>query len=109
MPFALRTALNLGSQVGWLGACFFLGAISMGVALPSSPGMVGTFQLASIWTLVAMGIQETTAESFAIIIHGLQYIPVTLTGIIYLYMQNFTLREVRSSAQSTRAGMEETK
>lgn len=109
--YAFRSpdGLNLGSQVGWLGACFFLGAISMGVALPSSPGMVGTFQLASIWTLVAMGIQETTAESFAIIIHGLQYIPITLTGIIYLYVQNFTLREVRSSAQSTQAGLEETK
>ncbi len=95
-----------GIQIGLLGGMFILGAIALGVLIPSSPGFVGTFQIACITALTAMGVESATAESFAIVIHIMQFIPITLVGIIYLYAQNFTLRDIQTGGQAAQAELE---
>lgn len=96
----------VGSQAGVLGSIFVLVAIALGVMIPSSPGFVGVYELAAITSLVAIGVAKSTAESYAILVHAVQFVPVTLIGILYLYLQNFTLKEIRAGGENTQTELE---
>jgi len=102
---------NLGWQVGPFGGVFVLVAIALGIMIPSGPGFVGTFELACIMALVGLGVDKSTAESYAIVVHASQFIPISLVGIVYLYVQNFSFREIKAggeTAQEEMAGAEST-
>ncbi|MFH1137483.1 MAG: lysylphosphatidylglycerol synthase transmembrane domain-containing protein [Pseudomonadota bacterium] len=101
--FSLPGGSNLGLLSGPWGALFLLGAIALGVMIPSSPGFVGAFEWACITALAALGADRPSAESYAIAIHAAQFIPITLAGIIYLYVQNFSFREIRSGGGKAKA------
>jgi len=87
---------GMGGQVGFLGSVFVLVAIALGVMIPSSPGFVGPYEFACIMALTALGVDTAGAESYALVSHAAQFIPITLIGLVYLYIENFSLREVRS-------------
>ena len=90
---------NIGLQVGYFGSAFVLVAIALGIMIPSSPGFVGVFEWACITALAALGVERSIAESYALVVHAAQFIPVTLLGIVYLYIYNFSFREIRSGAR----------
>jgi len=96
---------SLGRQVGPFGGVFVLVAIALGIMIPSGPGFVGTFELACIMALVGLGVDKSTAESYAIVVHASQFIPISLVGIIYLYVQNFSFREIRAGGETAQAEM----
>lgn len=98
-PFALALLCAL---LGWTGDCalvwlmaqgvgaplrplctpFVLLAINVAIALPGTPGHVGTMELASITALSAFGAGRETALSFALLYHGVQVVAVLmLTGL----------------------------
>ena len=104
--FKLPEGGTLGALAGPWGATFLLGAIALGVMIPSSPGFVGAFEWACITALAALGADRPTAESYSIAIHASQFIPITLVGIIYLYVQNFSFREIRAGGRDAKTGLE---
>lgn len=57
--------------------------VNLGLLIPSSPGYIGTFHFFCVLVLVALGISQNTALSFAIIIHLVLFIPITLIGITF--------------------------
>ncbi len=78
-----------------LGAAFFILAVqSFGVMIPSSPGFIGTFHAASILAMTAYGVGREVALSASIVMHLLFFIPVTVVGLIYLWVENLTLHEM---------------
>lgn len=78
-----------------LGASFFILAVqSFGVMIPSSPGFIGTFHAASILAMAAFGVGREVALSASIVMHLLFFIPVTVVGLIYLWVENLTLHEM---------------
>ena len=87
---------SLALTVGPVGVLFLLGAIALGVMIPSCPGFVGTFEMAAIAALTALGAERPIAETYAVIAHAVNYLPITLTGIFYLYIQGFSLRQIRA-------------
>ena len=68
--------------------------IALAVAAPSSPGYVGTFHFACAASLMLLGVEPNTAKSFAIVVHGMMFIPVTLMGIFFVYRENLNLKEL---------------
>lgn len=106
MAFVTPAGTTLGSIVGLWGSFFVLGVAAMGVSIPSSPEFVGTYELACIAALFALGVERSLAESFAIVSHAIQFIPVTLIGIVYLYIHNFSLRELSERGREARHGPE---
>ncbi len=97
---------SLGATVGPVGSVIVLGAIALGIMIPSSPGFVGTFELACITAMVALGVERSIAGSYAIIVHITQFIPITVTGIVYLYLQNFSLREISDGGRTAKQELE---
>ncbi len=80
------------------GIVFALVVINMGILIPSSPGYVGTFQFFAILALGVFKVSPGNALSFAIILHAVQYIPVTAAGLIIMHRLGFSLKDLRHSA-----------
>jgi uncharacterized protein (TIRG00374 family) len=71
---ALGISLNAASIV------FVIGVVSLGSAIPSSPGMVGTYQWLTVTSMAVVGVGQADALAFSILSQAIWYIPVTLSG-----------------------------
>lgn len=68
--------------------------LGFAVTVPSSPGFIGTFHAACVGALALFSVSQSEALSFSIVYHASQYIPVTLVGLIYLWTDHLSLREI---------------
>lgn len=57
-----------------------VGAVNLAISVPSSPGHIGTFQVAAIAVLVFFGIDKEAAASIAILYHAVQLLPTIIIG-----------------------------
>lgn len=63
-------------------------------ALPAAPGNVGTFEWAIKITLVAFGYIPETTVAYAATLHVVLWLPVVIAGILYLWFEHRSLREL---------------
>ena len=63
-------------------------------ALPAAPGNVGTFEWAIKITLVAFGYNPETTVAYAATLHVVLWLPVVVAGILYLWLEHRSLREL---------------
>ncbi|HEY4305978.1 MAG TPA: lysylphosphatidylglycerol synthase transmembrane domain-containing protein [Gemmatimonadaceae bacterium] len=89
-----------GIDVPLLVTLFVQGVIVIVVALPSTPGFIGLFELAGVASLGAYGIDETLAGTWAMVFHLLSYIPITLLGAYYFARAGLSMGEIASANQS---------
>ena len=73
-------ARSLNIELTALDALLVAGVINLGVAIPSSPGFVGTYQWLGVATLSLLHIDRERALSFSILLHAAWYVPTTLAG-----------------------------
>jgi len=99
---ALLVARAVGIELTVLQAVFVTAAINLGVAIPSSPGFVGTYQWLGVSALALFGIGQESALAFAIVLQAVWYVPTTLTGLILLLTR--TRRAWNATAAVSRAG-----
>lgn len=82
---------------------FFLVATCFSVALPSTPGFVGTFEAAGAGAMMLLGMGKEQALGFTLLAHMVNFIPVTLIGFIYLWKENLSLGGLKEAeAEVTR-------
>jgi uncharacterized protein (TIRG00374 family) len=72
-------------DVSWYKAFFVLGIVNLGVLLPSSPGFVGVFEAFCVNSLAVIGVEKSVGLAYGVVLHILQYVPVTIIGFFYLY------------------------
>ncbi|MBW3629615.1 MAG: flippase-like domain-containing protein [Gemmatimonadetes bacterium] len=63
---------------------FALATGTLATLLPSSPGYVGTFDYFAMLGLTAYGASRLGAAAFALLVHLMLWLPVTLVGAVYL-------------------------
>ncbi len=61
--------------------------LAMGIAIPSAPAALGTFEAAIVGALSILGIEETPALACAITIHFIQFVITGILGMIALVRQ----------------------
>jgi uncharacterized membrane protein YbhN (UPF0104 family) len=83
-------------QNPFLASVVLLIIITIGVALPSAPGAVGTFHAIVAFGVSLFGVPAETAMGLAIVLHLANVIPLTLLGIICFWSQQFKLSEVKA-------------
>lgn len=66
---------------------------SVGMALPSSPGAIGVYEAAIVFGLNLFGIEKEQALAAALVLHMIQYIPVTLMGLFILTKSGIKISE----------------
>ncbi|MGC2423381.1 MAG: lysylphosphatidylglycerol synthase transmembrane domain-containing protein [Nitrospirota bacterium] len=85
-----------GLNLGIYAAAFMLVVIAAAVAVPSTPGYIGTFHAAVAAALMVFGIQKEQAFAVAIVLWAMGYIPVTLIGLYCLSRENLTFSRIKT-------------
>jgi uncharacterized protein (TIRG00374 family) len=73
-------ARSVGVELEPLEAVFVASALALGVAIPSSPGYIGTYQLIAVESLGLLDVDESQALAFSILMHASWFVPSTLFG-----------------------------
>jgi len=71
---------SVGIHLRVVDALFVTAVINLGVAIPSSPGFVGTYQWLGVASLDLLGIDRSRALAFAILLQAIWFLPTTLVG-----------------------------
>lgn len=83
------------NHITFIGAIFILIMVAIGIAIPSSPGYVGTFQYFIILALSVFNVDKTTALSYSIVLHAIQFVVPTVIGWIYLCKEHISFKEIK--------------
>jgi glycosyltransferase 2 family protein len=77
-------AWSLGVDGSLFAPWFALATGTLATMIPSSPGYVGTFDYFAVQGLTAFGASHVVALTFALLIHLLLWLPVTVVGALLL-------------------------
>ncbi len=90
----------LGIHVPFSATLFVQGILGIGVAIPSSPGFFGVFELAAVVGLGVYGVPKELAISWALAYHILTFIPITVMGALYFTRLGLSIGTVRRNAEA---------
>lgn len=90
-----------GLDVPLEAALLLQGIIGFGVAVPTTPGFVGVFELATRITLGIYGVEQNRAVAYALTYHLATFIPITLLGLWSLSQLQLRLGELRDTSGTT--------
>jgi hypothetical protein len=99
---AYLTARAVGIELTPVQAVFVTAALNLGVAIPSSPGFVGTYQWLGVSALALFGIGQESALAYAIALQAVWYVPTTIAGLALL-LSGTTRRWGRRAAKPVAA------
>ena len=74
----------VGVELSLVEAVFVTAALNLGVAIPSSPGFVGTYQWLGVSALALFGVAREAGLAFAIVMQAVWYVPTTIVGVVIL-------------------------
>jgi len=77
-------AWSLGADGSAFAPWFALATGTLATMIPSSPGYVGTFDYFAVQGLTAFGANHVVALTFALLVHLLLWLPVTVVGALFL-------------------------
>lgn len=89
--------MALGLDAPFSAAFFVQGLIAIGVAIPSSPGFFGPFELAGKAGLALYAVSDANAVSWALGFHLLSFVPITLIGAWYFTRMGLHFRDLSNA------------
>ena len=87
---------SFGVEVPFQAAMVLLGVVALSVAVPASPGFFGVVQACFVQTLKIYPVSPPAVLAASIYYHMMQYIPVTVLGLLWLSRSGFQLREAET-------------
>lgn len=66
---------------------------TIGFVIPGAPGAVGTYHGVAVMGLSLFNVPGNQAAGFAILLHALNYIPLTLIGLIFFWQLGLSFRQ----------------
>jgi uncharacterized protein (TIRG00374 family) len=87
-----------------------LGVLVVGVMIPSGPGMVGTFQAATVLGLslfVPAQVLDTRGTAFANVLWGVQLAFTTALGAFFLFSRHIRIAQIFSAPKEVEESLEE--
>jgi hypothetical protein len=92
----LIIALGFGFAFPWPAALLTTAVANLFTLVPSSPGYVGIFETGILSVLVGvMGLPESPALSYALILHAALWAPITLLGLFFWSRESLGWRQLR--------------
>ncbi|MFN8530945.1 MAG: lysylphosphatidylglycerol synthase transmembrane domain-containing protein [Anaerolineae bacterium] len=68
-------------------ALMVVGVVNLAGLIPASPGQFGVYEFFVRLVLVAVGVEQATATAYALTVHLVIWLPVTLVGFFFLIRQ----------------------
>jgi uncharacterized protein (TIRG00374 family) len=85
-------AFNL--NVGYPVMLLVVGVVNLAGLIPASPGQIGVFEFFVGTVLTAVGVDIATATAYALVVHVVIWLPVTLVGFYFLARQGLNWQSV---------------
>ena len=89
---------SFGMELGLSASFLMLVILVICMMIPSAPGSIGTIQYFCVVGLAIFGISKATALIFSIVYHFCTLFPVVLLGFVFLFIDGFSLMELKKSA-----------
>jgi hypothetical protein len=102
-------ARAFGLQLGPVAAATVLGALVVGVMIPAGPGMVGTFQAATVIGLsvfVPRGVVDVQGHAYAHVLWATQLVVTTALGIVFLFSRHVSLARLVAAKEEVEEELE---
>jgi len=90
----------------WSTSLIVLVVTTIGIVVPSSPGYVGTYHWLCQISLAMFGVPAGPALSFAILTHGVNFLPVLIAGLILAYYEGVEIFRLQDKSSSAKGGPE---
>jgi hypothetical protein len=97
--FVLMQAFAL--HLPFAAAVLVLGALGVSAIIPSSPGYIGVFHAATILALAPFGVEKRLALSYAIVLHGLNYLTLLALGGFYALRESVSIWQLEKLQAGT--------
>jgi uncharacterized protein (TIRG00374 family) len=75
---------------------FTCAIVNLATSIPSTPGYLGTFEVAGIESLVLFGVARHTATSFMLALHAALWFPITVLGAYYAWRESISWHDMES-------------
>lgn len=73
--------------------------VNLGILIPSAPGYIGSFEFFTISSLAIFSIENSLAFSYAIVLHAVLFLPITMVGLFFFWKENVNLAEAAGIAK----------
>ena len=91
----------------WMTSLVLLVITTIAVVVPSSPGYVGAYHYLCQLSLGFFNVPKSEALTFAFVIHGVNFLPILIIGLILVALQGMNLKSIRSEAEKEAGAIEE--
>jgi uncharacterized protein (TIRG00374 family) len=92
-------ALAFNLNTDWPTLLLVVGVVNLAGLIPASPGQFGVFESLTSAVLVASGISEAQAVAYALSVHMVIWLPVTLLGLFFLLQQGLNFSAITRAQQ----------
>jgi uncharacterized protein (TIRG00374 family) len=93
---------TFGISVGLPTVIILLTVLTLAIALPSAPGYIGVVQAAFIFTLTPFGVDSAAALAASVYFVIVQWVPVTVSGVMFFFVTGQELSRIKADLASTR-------
>ncbi len=76
-----------GLNVSYPAMLLTVGVVNLAGLIPASPGQIGVFEFFVSTVVMAVGVPDAQAHAFAVVVHVVIWLPVTLVGFLFLARQ----------------------
>lgn len=90
-------AFNL--ETSYLTMLLVVGVVNLAGLIPASPGQFGVFESFASAVLISAGVAEIQAVAFALTVHMVIWLPVTLAGLFFLLQQGLNISAITRAQQ----------
>lgn len=87
-PSFFLLARGLEIQLSFAEAIALVAVANLATALPGAGGGIGTFEVMTAHAGAAMGIGDASASAYAVALHALNIVPITLLGIAFVVLSS---------------------
>jgi uncharacterized protein (TIRG00374 family) len=96
--------LSFDIDEGFAAYLMVAAAANLAIALPSTSGGIGPFELLAKETLTFLGAGSAVASAYAVALHGFLLLPVIAAGLVFLWAINLSLGRTLGSASAEPVG-----
>lgn len=91
-------ARALGLEISMSGSMLVAAVTTLGTAIPSAPANVGTFEVAAVVVLSALGVSAAEALALALLVHAIVTVPFAVIGAAAVGWMSISLSAVADEA-----------
>lgn len=98
----LMIAQAFGMDISPFGVLMITAVANLATLIPSSPGYVGAFEYGVVLVVAGpLGFDRELALSYAVVLHAVLYLPVTLLGFVFWWRESLSWGAVREAEKAT--------